>query len=75
MPGADIAVYKCDLSSLKSVRECAGEINEKEERIDVLINNAGVMMCPYSKGQHINDVHTIFVFLYSFHLFALATGF
>ena len=42
-------LLRCDLSSLKSVRECAGEINSKEERIDVLINNAGVMMCPYSK--------------------------
>ena len=42
---------RCDLSSLKSVRECAKEINEKEERIDVLINNAGVMMCPYSKTE------------------------
>ena len=45
-----MAVYKCDLSSLKSVRACAEEINAKEDRIDVLINNAGVMMCPYTKG-------------------------
>ena len=52
--GADIAVYKCDLSSLKSVRACAEEINAKEERVDVLINNAGAMMCPYSKGRSLH---------------------
>ena len=47
----DIVVYKLDLANLSSVRECAKEINVKEEKIDVLINNAGVMMCPYSKTE------------------------
>lgn len=47
----DIVVYKLDLASLSSVRECADEINGKEDKIDVLINNAGVMMCPYSKTE------------------------
>ena len=38
-----------DLSSLASVREAAASINDNVERIDVLINNAAIMACPYSK--------------------------
>ena len=37
---------RCDLSSLKSVKDCADEINSKEGKIDVLINNAGVSFLP-----------------------------
>ncbi len=47
----DIGVVKLDLASLKSVRACAKEILEKEDRIDILINNAGVMMCPFMKTE------------------------
>ena len=39
----------CDLSSLDSVRACGKEANERFEKIDLLINNAGVMACP--KGE------------------------
>ena len=34
-------VYKLDLSSLESVRACATILLENEEKIDILINNAG----------------------------------
>ncbi len=44
-----VALYKLDLSDLQSVRDCAKEILDKEDRIDILINNAGVMMCPFTK--------------------------
>ena len=37
----NIEVKKLDLSSFKSVRTFAEEINEEERRVDVLINNAG----------------------------------
>lgn len=37
----EIVVRRLDLSSLKSVRECANEILLQEDRIDLLINNAG----------------------------------
>lgn len=43
--GQLVFVY-CDLASLKSVRECARKILETESHITILINNAGVMMCP-----------------------------
>ncbi len=33
----------CDLGSLDSVRACAAQANERFEKIDVLINNAGIM--------------------------------
>ncbi|XP_063837637.1 retinol dehydrogenase 13-like [Ostrinia nubilalis] len=44
-----LVIMKCDLSSLKSVRECAQEILDTEPQINILVNNAGVMMCP--KGE------------------------
>nr|XP_027194722.1 retinol dehydrogenase 12-like [Dermatophagoides pteronyssinus] len=44
-----IELIQLDLSSLDSVRKCAKELNEKIEKIDYLINNAGIMMCPESK--------------------------
>ncbi len=34
-------VEHLDLASLKSVRECAQRLLEKEDKIDILINNAG----------------------------------
>ncbi|XP_014256390.1 retinol dehydrogenase 14 [Cimex lectularius] len=48
----NIVVRKLDLSSLKSVREFAEEINKTEERLDVLIHNAG-MANTFSK--HVTD--------------------
>ncbi|XP_045454248.1 retinol dehydrogenase 13-like [Melitaea cinxia] len=42
----DIVIEKCDLSSLKSVREFSKKILNSEPQINILVNNAGVMMCP-----------------------------
>lgn len=41
-------VYAChlDLASLKSIRQFAEQIKKEENRVDILINNAGVMRCP-----------------------------
>ncbi|XP_056603239.1 retinol dehydrogenase 11 [Triplophysa dalaica] len=41
-----VIVRRLDLASLKSVRALAKEIQETEDRLDILINNAGIMMCP-----------------------------
>ena len=38
-----------DLASLNSVREFANEFNNTHTKVDILINNAGVMMPPESK--------------------------
>lgn len=46
-PEADVRVVALDLGSLDSVRKAAEEIGAAHERIDLLVNNAGVMMPPY----------------------------
>ena len=38
-----------DLASFESIRQFASKILEDERRIDILINNSGVMGCPYTK--------------------------
>jgi NAD(P)-dependent dehydrogenase (short-subunit alcohol dehydrogenase family) len=40
-----------ELDSQASVRKAAAEINESVEKIDYLINNAGIMACPYRKTE------------------------
>ncbi|GLA12392.1 hypothetical protein AnigIFM62618_007529 [Aspergillus niger] len=47
-PDANTRLLIVDLSSQKSVRESAAEVNNYPERIDHLINNAGIMAAPYS---------------------------
>ena len=47
--GKEVFVHSLDLSSLESVKECVKEITEKLDKIDILINNAGVMACPLTK--------------------------
>jgi NAD(P)-dependent dehydrogenase (short-subunit alcohol dehydrogenase family) len=48
VPGAELETREIDLTSLPSVRACAEGILADHDRIDVLINNAGVMCCPFS---------------------------
>jgi NAD(P)-dependent dehydrogenase (short-subunit alcohol dehydrogenase family) len=45
-PGAGLDVVRLDLGSLASVREAAGELRTMCGQIDLLVNNAGVMMTP-----------------------------
>ena len=45
-PGATVMVQHLDLASLESVRAAAGELRARHPRIDLLINNAGVMFPP-----------------------------
>lgn len=46
---ADIEMMALDLASLASVRRFADAFKSKYSRLDLLINNAGVMIPPYSK--------------------------
>jgi NAD(P)-dependent dehydrogenase (short-subunit alcohol dehydrogenase family) len=45
-PGANVTVQPLDLASLDSIRAAAGELRARHPRIDLLINNAGVMFPP-----------------------------
>jgi NAD(P)-dependent dehydrogenase (short-subunit alcohol dehydrogenase family) len=45
-PGADVTLQALDLSSLDSVRSAAEALHANYPRIDLLINNAGVMWTP-----------------------------
>lgn len=46
---SSVEVRKLDLSSLNSIRVFAESFIRDYKRLDILINNAGIMMCPYSK--------------------------
>ncbi|MFJ6080584.1 SDR family NAD(P)-dependent oxidoreductase [Streptomyces sp. NPDC092369] len=45
-PDADVTVQHLDLTSLDSVRAAAARLRDRHPRIDLLINNAGVMYTP-----------------------------
>jgi NAD(P)-dependent dehydrogenase (short-subunit alcohol dehydrogenase family) len=45
-PGADVMVQPLDLASLDSIRAAADQLRARHPRIDLLINNAGVMFPP-----------------------------
>ncbi|KAM3870806.1 retinol dehydrogenase 14-like [Diretmus argenteus] len=51
--GADtqLVVKQLDLASLKSVHAFCQGIIKEERRIDVLVNNAGIYQCPYTKTE------------------------
>jgi NAD(P)-dependent dehydrogenase (short-subunit alcohol dehydrogenase family) len=46
VPRADVTVQPLDVGSLQSIRTAAAEIKSAHPRIDLLINNAGVMYPP-----------------------------
>jgi NAD(P)-dependent dehydrogenase (short-subunit alcohol dehydrogenase family) len=49
VPEASVSVVRLDLASLASVRAAADQILAAHDRIDLLINNAGLMWPPYGK--------------------------
>ena len=48
---ANIEVRKLDLGSLDSVKSFSEGVFASYDRLDLLINNAGVMACPFSKTE------------------------
>ncbi|XP_034431546.1 retinol dehydrogenase 12 isoform X1 [Hippoglossus hippoglossus] len=48
-PDADVEVRELDLADTCSIRAFAQEFLREVNRLHILINNAGVMMCPYTK--------------------------
>ena len=47
IPSAQVEMMQLDLASQASVHQFAGEFKAKYEQLDLLVNNAGVMMVPY----------------------------
>jgi NAD(P)-dependent dehydrogenase (short-subunit alcohol dehydrogenase family) len=45
-PSAALEIVPLDLTSLASVAEAAAAITAKHPRLDLLVNNAGIMACP-----------------------------
>jgi NAD(P)-dependent dehydrogenase (short-subunit alcohol dehydrogenase family) len=48
-PGASVSVVRLDLASLESVRAAADQILDACQRVDLLINNAGLMWPGYGR--------------------------
>lgn len=46
-PEAQISSFHLDLASLESIRQFVYQVSEQYAEIDLLINNAGVMLLPY----------------------------
>ena len=42
---------KMDLASLTSISDCVDRLKKKVTKIDILINNAGVMLCPLARTE------------------------
>ena len=53
---ADISSLHLDLSSLLSVTHCAKKIIKQVYKIDIFINNAGVMWCPRLLTIDVNEM-------------------
>ena len=46
-PKANITVMELDLTDLKSIHSFVNQFKENHSRLDILLNNAGIMMVPY----------------------------
>jgi NAD(P)-dependent dehydrogenase (short-subunit alcohol dehydrogenase family) len=50
-PNAKLEIRQLDLGSLKSIKAFSNQFSNDYSQLDILINNASVMMCPYSKTE------------------------
>ncbi|HZP30911.1 MAG TPA: SDR family NAD(P)-dependent oxidoreductase [Acidimicrobiia bacterium] len=57
VPGASIDVTELDLTALDSVRTAAKAILAANDRIELLVNNAGVMATPFGRTVEGHELH------------------
>lgn len=51
IPKDNVELMHLDLASLKSIHRFADEFKSKYSRLDILLNNAGIMMVPHGKTE------------------------
>lgn len=51
LPDAELEVMQLDLASFKSINNFADKLSQTVHKVDILINNAGVMMTPKTKSE------------------------
>lgn len=56
-PRSNLRLMRLDLASLRSVRSFSEEFKAVHDRLDVLLNNAGIMMVPYGKTEDGFETH------------------
>lgn len=56
VPDVETQFVSLDLSSLRVIRDAAADISQRVESIDILINNAAIMACPFAKT--IDDIES-----------------
>lgn len=49
-PG-ELAIYELDLCSFRSIKKCVNNLLKNESMIHILINNAGVAVCPFENTE------------------------
>ncbi len=50
--GASIEIEELELGSFTSIRAFADRVNRRDDKIDIVINNAGVMACPWGRTEN-----------------------
>jgi len=69
--GVDSGQAEClplDLKSLQSVKKFAQQLNSKTDRVNILINNAGIMFVPYEETEDGFESHFQVNYLSHFYL-------
>lgn len=54
--GGDVEIYAADLSRITDVQNFAAEVSKKHDRLDVLINNAGVLKSANTRTEAGHDI-------------------
>ncbi len=57
--GGDVETYAADLSDLSAVRKLAESIRTRHDKVDVLINNAGVLKAPQAVLENGQDIRFV----------------